>query len=108
MNEYKCKKCGRSITDYEQHYKNGLCFWCYELGQRANQAESLQNNEETETYAEDCVICPWCGYRIEEDGDCYFINEGEGEYECPECGKEFCFSTEQTVTYNTWRKDETI
>ena len=106
MAEYKCKKCERFITDYEHNYKNGLCFWCYEIEQHKKQSESLQSNEETETYAEDCVICPWCGYRIEEDGDCYFLSEMEGEYECPECGKEFYFSAEQTVTYNTWRKDK--
>lgn len=102
---YTCKICGRKISEYNHTYENDLCYSCQKEIREREQAEALQNNEETETSYENDIVCPWCGRRFEDD-DGYFVRTGDGEYECDECGKEFYFQADIEVTYSTQRKEK--
>ena len=104
MSNYKCKNCGEEISKYEYYYQDGICFLCHKERYYDDLAQSLAENEETETYDEDAIICPYCGNRIEDD-DGYFASKGEGEYECDDCGKTFNFTANIEVTYSTTRKE---
>lgn len=100
-----CKTCGKKISDYEYNYHDAKCFSCCEQDYLDKLAEQLQNNEETETFREDKVICPYCGYVFEDD-DSYFLNEGGGEFECEECGNTFNFTAHVEITYSTKRQND--
>lgn len=50
----------------------------------------------------DEVVCPWCG---RESGDCWEWTENDGEMKCDECGKEFSYEKDITVTYSTLKKE---
>lgn len=102
--KYTCKICGKEISEYTHLYENDLCYFCQKEVREREQAEALQNNEETETYCEHDIVCPWCGCRFKDDCG-YFAREGDGEYDCPECGKEFYFQADVEVTYSTQRKE---
>lgn len=101
--KYNCKICGKGILDYEHEYKDGMCFDCFDKQKASQLAIRLENNIETETLYEKDVVCPYCGYRIEDD-EYYFLDEEYGEYECPECGKTFTFQAHREITYCTQRK----
>lgn len=101
---YICKICGRKISEYNHTYENDLCYSCQKEIREREQAQELQNNEETETFYENDIVCPWCGRRFEDD-DGYFVRTGDGAYECDECGKEFYFQADIEVTYSTQRKE---
>lgn len=101
---YTCKICGNEISEYNHKYQGGMCYSCQKEVREREQAEALQNNEETETSYENDIVCPWCGtHMYDEDG--YFVRESSGEYDCPECGKEFYFQADVEVTYSTQRKE---
>ena len=103
MSDYKCISCGREIDSFDYKYRKQLCFSCAKKEYQNKLAEALQDNEETETNFEDEVVCPYCGHRIkDEEND--FVNWGEGDYDCPECGKTFEFTTHLEITYSTRRK----
>ena len=105
MSEYKCKICGEAIDSFDYKYRNQLCFSCAKKEYQRKLAEALQDNEETETDFEDEVVCPYCGHRMQDD-DGYFEREGDGEYECENCGKTFEFEVNIEVTYSTRRKQQ--
>lgn len=102
--KYNCKICGKAIIEYEHKYKDGMCLSCVEKQEELKKAKRLQDDIETETFYEKDVVCPYCGYRIEDD-EYYFLDEGQGEYECPECEKTFTFQAHQEITYCTQRKE---
>ena len=104
MNEYHCKICGKEISLFAQDYQDAMCSSCCKEAHYDELAQSLQEDEETETFCEDEVVCPYCGNRMADD-DGYFIQEGDGEYECDECGKTFNFTVHMEVTYSTSRKE---
>mgnify|MGYP002521752005 CR=1 FL=1 len=101
----KCKVCGKPISEYDYKYRNRMCIRCQVDETYRQQAAALQNDEETETEYEDDIVCPWCGYRMQDD-DAYFVSEQSGEYDCPECGKMFHFDADIEVTYSTRRVSE--
>lgn len=102
--KYTCKVCGKEISEYNYKFHNSMCYFCEDKIKEQEQAEKLQSNEETETFYEKDIVCPWCGCHFEDD-DGYFVSTGDGEYDCPECGKEFYFQTDIEVTYSTQRKE---
>ena len=102
--KYNCKICRKGIIDYEHDYKDGMCFDCSKKAAEEKRAFRLQNDEETETLYEKDVVCPYCGYRIEDD-EYYFLEEEYGEYDCPECEKTFTFQAHREITYCTQRKE---
>lgn len=50
-------------------------------------------------YNEDYVKCPYCGF---EDYDVYDGGIDKDTYDCPNCGKTFGFSAEQTIEFSSW------
>lgn len=101
---YNCKICGKEISEYSYKFHNSRCYFCEKKIKEQEQARKLQSNEETETAYENDIVCPWCGCHIEDD-DGTFVSQGDGEYDCPECGKEFYFQADIEVTYSTQRKE---
>lgn len=59
-----------------------------------------------ESFAEDTIICPWCGY-VDPDSTEWSPDrhgpEGDGELECGDCGKSFHCSRNVRWTYSTRR-----
>ena len=55
------------------------------------------NIEEDNTYDEEDIKCPICGYEV---GDSFEISEESGEYECSGCGAILEWSREVTVSYS--------
>ena len=102
--KYTCKICGNEISEYSCVFHDGLCYSCEDRIKEQEQAKKLQSNEETETSYEHDIVCPWCGCHFEDD-DGYFVRQGDGEYECDECGKKFYFQADIEVTYSTQRKE---
>lgn len=106
MNEKKyCKVCGNKISEFEYDFNNCMCYKCSRNEWNDKLAERLKENEEIETSFEDEIVCPYCGYRMADD-DGYFEREGDGEYDCEECGKTFNFAVNIEVTYSTTRKED--
>ena len=64
----------------------------------------LESNQIEETYAEDDILCPWCGEKCEEDYDALYT-EGNHEVECAYCEKTFYVDTEISYSYSTKRED---
>lgn len=105
MNEdkkYYCQKCGKEIGYFDAKYGTGLCYSCNKERTQDELAENLKSDEVTETSCEDNIVCPYCGCQIEDDcGE--FSSAGSGTYECPDCGKEFNFEADVSVTFSTYR-----
>lgn len=59
-----------------------------------------------ESYGEEFIVCPWCGYV---DNDSWEWQperhgpEGDGTTECGECAREFHVSRSISVSYSTRR-----
>lgn len=105
MSNYNCRICNREISEYEHDYQDGICLLCHKERYYDDLAQSLKENEEVETDNEDEIVCPYCGNRMQDD-DGYFAQQGDGEYECDECGKTFNFTANIEVTYSTSRKED--
>lgn len=103
--KYYCKECGEEISEYTNSSNRGMCYSCSQNAYYSDLADRLKENEEIETCFEDDIICPYCGYRIQDD-ECYYEREGYGEDECPECGKAFYFQAHIQITYSTTRKED--
>lgn len=103
--KYTCKICGKEIAEYNHTFHDDMCYSCEDRIKKEEQAKKLQSNEETETFYENDIVCPWCGHHIEDD-EGTFVSEGDGEYTCDECGKVFKFQADIEVTYSTQRKED--
>lgn len=58
--------------------------------------------DELDTYAEDNVICPFCGQVHESDGESIeFYADGDHEFECSECENTFLLETNVSFSYTT-------
>lgn len=103
--KYHCKECGREISEYTNSSNRGMCYSCSQNAYYSDLADRLRENEEIETSFEDEIVCPYCGHRMTDD-EGYFEREGDGEYDCDECGKTFNFTVNIEVTYSTSRKED--
>lgn len=56
----------------------------------------------TDSTLEDNIVCPYCGYEIYDD-DRFYMYEGGGILECPDCGKDFEYYPDVVVKYSTRR-----
>lgn len=97
----KCRICGEEIM----FDVNGLCFVC-DLETACERIEKMfQDDELIESIDESDVVCPYCGWRTQDD-EGEFIIKGEGEERCYHCGKVFRFYVEQVAYYSTERIEE--
>lgn len=74
-----------------------------EAKRMAELKESLVTGALTETDSEDVIICPYCGC---DDSDDRYPGEGEDEFTCGHCEKEYVCNTAISVSYSTSRKEE--
>ncbi len=96
-----CAKCNKEEDKYWID-KYDMCFWCNEkeADKRILERTQKQAVEDGETSNEDCIICPYCGYKCSED-DLY---ESTDTY-CDGCEKEFHLEVEHTPSYSTSKLD---
>jgi hypothetical protein len=101
--ELTCK-CGRKETKYWIE-KYGHCWSCqHEIEtKQAREEEKQRAIRDGEGSSEHIIICPWCGYGFEPDGE---WNEGGTGIECDECEKEFDLNVDWTPTYTTTKSEE--
>ena len=98
-----CARCGKQGILNE----NKICYGCRERDYYSIIRENIQSGEETETYNENKIICPWCGELQEHDGD-HDILYGDGDHpgeQCEMCGKFYTISTDVSYSYSTKRED---
>lgn len=55
-------------------------------------------NKEIDHNCTDEIVCPYCGY---EHSNSWEYNSDSSKIDCEECGKEFCYDRDYTVTYCT-------
>ena len=111
MSKYKCTTCG-APTDNDQSFtvpahitgaepKRYEVHRCDKCDRRFNQ--ELDWESEGETFQEDKITCPYCGYECD-DYDGYSFEEGKTEeVECPVCDRKFDLEVEVKRTYSTKR-----
>ena len=63
--------------------------------------QKLQSGDMTQTDSEDTILCPYCGHDDRDDRNQW---EGEHEFTCSSCGKEYDCSIEISISYSTSRK----
>lgn len=70
------------------------------------QIEDFQASEPDTEYT-DAAICPYCGYKHEQDSvTSELYTEGDHDFECSNCNNEFTLSTSISITYSTYKKEE--
>ena len=107
MSKVNCTTCNKEMNVFYGTYENQkhTCQDC----RKAQLAKDLQNNEVTETECEDSIICPYCGF--EHENICgygehkAFSVDGDHDFMCWECNKEFIVFTNLSISYSTERKE---
>jgi DNA-directed RNA polymerase subunit RPC12/RpoP len=98
-----CVDCGKhrsELTEIPWGWGKGIiCKPCRQL-RVDKQIEEFQAKEE-DTDFEDEITCPYCG---DKNGDSWEVSEDSGEDTCGNCGNEFHFERDITVTYSTKKK----
>ena len=103
-----CERCGKEkeMLPWER-----LCFRCAKEEAIEKTAADIRSGEVTSTFAEDDVICPWCGYTYGADLLGYvdwpeFFEDGEHDMVCDECGKSFTLTVNVSYSYDTVRAED--
>lgn len=87
------------IFEIEGEYYNVCSMSCSE---NTAVIEPIDINEDCdETYREDNMVCPFCGYT---DYDSWEYEDGTNEINCPNCNAELEMEKEIEVTYTTTLK----
>ena len=99
--KFECSFCG-APTNNEEKIGHITLHTCYSCQERIGRETAWQS--EGETWHEDTIICPYCGFEFD-DYDCYQFEDDEDveEQECPECGKHFDIEVRVIRYYNTKR-----
>lgn len=98
-----CKTCGEE-KNYMMSWETE-CYSCRKENQMREIRRQIEEEEITEVDCEDEVYCPYCGavHEAECDDDRFYV-EGEYEFTCYECEKEFLVDTQVSYSYSTSRK----
>lgn len=104
-----CMLCNILITKYEKKYYEGLCTSCYNKKYYSDNLKraikkAIDFSFDDPTTGLNKIICPYCR-RTFKDEDGYYFNLGEGEWECPNCGKISDFTTHVDIYYNVTKKE---
>jgi hypothetical protein len=99
----KCKICGKE-EPYMMSWETE-CYSCRKENHEREIKQQIEDGEITEVDCEDEVYCPYCGWKqVGECDDETFYVEGEYEFTCYECEKEFLIDTRASYSYSTRRK----
>lgn len=74
------------------------CETCREVEIQAQIAAYQENYREIDTIGEDSIICPHCGYKIDDTSE---YGTDDQEVECCNCGREYHLSPCISITYTT-------
>ena len=102
-----CARCGKKkdLLSWET-----MCYKCQMEAAEEKTVEEIKRGEATSTFAEDNVICPWCGsvrrtnVGWEDFPESY--EDGTHEMVCDEFGKLFELTTRVSYSYDTERIEE--
>ena len=102
-----CARCGKkkNLLSWKT-----MCYKCQMEAAEERTVEKIKRGESTSTFAEDNVICPWCGsirrtnVGWEDFPEIY--EDGTHEMVCDECGKLFELTTRVSYSYDTERIEE--
>ncbi len=96
----KCIKCNEkeSIEDWVM---DSYCRECRKNIENKIDFDSAE--EDGYIRRDDSIMCPYCGYVLENDSWEY---DGSKEFDCPECDKKSELSVEYTPYYTTTKIDE--
>lgn len=99
-----CAICGKEVDllPWEEH-----CYTCRINEHFARIKREILSGEETSTYGEDEIICPWCGEIQDMTDDCDVMYEDgtHEDIECSDCGKKFTVTTNISYSYDTDREE---
>lgn len=108
-----CKRCNKERWVWDA---DGICSTCHqEMKQEKIQKDfddfykDAEEGETFDTWSDEFVICPHCGYAIPTDlgyEDFPEIYEdGDHEIDCPECEKTFVLETAVSYSWETKKKE---
>ncbi|KKN97040.1 hypothetical protein LCGC14_0159970 [marine sediment metagenome] len=80
---------------------DGCCQVCRE--KREDESDFEEAKKEGKITRNDSIMCPYCGYVLENDS--WEYNDSK-EFDCPECDKKSELSVEYTPHYTTTKIDE--
>ncbi|MDE1692868.1 hypothetical protein PWF76_09250 [Streptococcus suis] len=106
MTEEMCIKCGKDRTWFLSQY----CFSCMNEENEKKLTNDILSGEVEETECEDDIVCPWCGTRYDSfdvDENHLFMDESEHTTDCYECGHDFTYQANVSITFSTKRLEET-
>jgi hypothetical protein len=85
------------------------CETCHESARQIRLAAAearireRDENEETECFFESEPHCPWCGFKMDDDGE---NNSAVSQIEeCPDCERQFKLTAEHSVNWSTERHE---
>ena len=102
-----CERCGqlKNMMSWEKK-----CYKCMKeeaLEKIQQNIKDAEPDEEVDTWSDDYVICPYCGYAMETNVNYEDLSEiyeeGDHDVECPECEK--CFRLTTSVSYS-WETEK--
>ena len=100
-----CRICGydeRTKTDKQKYVMNGLCNKCREKEDRKYDFKNYAEKEGRVT-RDDEIMCPYCGFVLEDD---VFEYHDTSTFQCPECDKKSDLSVEYTAHFTTSKIEE--
>lgn len=83
-----CPKCGLVVTSY---FSQSRCTVC------DVETEPFDATKEIDHEYTDELVCPYCGYKHEDDGE---MNEG-GDLECYQCEKKFKYEVDYSKSFTS-------
>lgn len=106
MTEKMCIKCHKD----NQWFYSEFCFSCMNEENEKKLMDDILSGEVVETECEDDIVCPWCGTRYDSfdvDENHLFMDEGEYTTDCVECGHDFVYQANVSITFSTKRLETT-
>ena len=109
-NNQFCDTCGKPRSEMKDlpqgRYKDGRsyiqCKECYKAEIEKQISDFAES--ETSTEYEDSAICPYCGHSHEGNGESEcFYQDGEVEFTCDHCNKDFKLTTNVSYSYSTYK-----
>lgn len=100
----KCETCGKESYMFSWESE---CFSCRKKRNAREIRQQIEDGEIIEVDCEEEVFCPYCGldHDVDFENDELYV-EGECEFTCAECEKDFLVDVHVSYSYSTRRKEE--